>query len=83
MRSGKGTINIGFEWINIDFKGEEQSALGYELLEALRPGSNQRWNVNWQQNIKSGLQLSVRYNGRNSESQRMIHSGSMSLTAFF
>ncbi|MFT6854094.1 MAG: hypothetical protein ACJA0X_000050 [Cyclobacteriaceae bacterium] len=83
IRSGKGTINIGFEWINIDFKGEEQSALGYELLEALRPGSNQRWNVNWQQNIKSGLQLSVRYNGRNSESQRMIHSGSMSLTAFF
>lgn len=83
IRSGKGTINIGFQWLSIDFKGEEQSALGYELLEGLRPGANQRWNINWQQNIKSGLQMSLRYDGRNSENQRVIHTGSMSLTAFF
>ena len=83
IRSGKGTMNVGFQWVSIDFEGEEQSALGYELLEALRPGANQRWNINWQQNIKSGLQMSLIYNGRNSENQRVIHTGSMSLTAFF
>ncbi len=83
VRPGKGNVNASFSWIQIDFTGDESSYLGYELLEALQPGANQRWNVNWQQSIGLGLQLSLQYNGRKSESSPAVHTGSVSVTAYF
>ena len=83
IRSGKGNMNAAFSWIEIGFTGEQNSYLGYELLEALQPGTNQRWNVNWQQSIGLGLQLSLQYFGRKSEGSSAVHTGSVSVTAYF
>ena len=83
IRSGKGNLNTTFSWVEIGFTGESNSYLGYELLEALQPGTNQRWNVNWQQSIGLGLQLSLQYYGRKSEGSSAVHTGSVSVTAYF
>lgn len=83
IRSSKGNLNAAFSWIEIDFSGERNTYLGYELLEALQPGTNQKWNVNWQQSLGMGLQLSLQYYGRKSEMSKAIHSGSISVTAYF
>lgn len=83
MKSSKSNFNINLSWLEIGFSGEKNSYVGYELLEALQPGTNQKWNVNWQQSLKKGLQLTLQYYGRKSETSPVIHTGNMMVTAFF
>lgn len=83
VRSGKGNLNASFNWLAIAFEGEQNTYLAYELLEALQPGSNQRWQVNWQQTLRKGLQLTLQYHGRNSPTAVPVHTGSVQVTAYF
>ncbi len=83
LRQGKGSLNANFQWVDIDFQGEQNSLVGYELLEALQPGSNQKWTINWQQSLGRGLQLNLQYFGRNSTENRAVHTGTAQLTAYF
>ncbi len=79
----KRSLNFGLKYTNIDFDGEENTPLGYELLEALRPGNNYTWNFNLQQRIADGLQISINYEGRKSRDQDIIHIGRMQISALF
>ncbi len=79
----KRNIGVNFRLISIEFEGEENSAAGYELLQALRPGSNLTWSINWQQKIAGGLQLSINYEGRKSPERSIVHLGRMQLRALF
>ena len=82
-KAAKTTMNGTIKLINIDFTGEENSPVGYELLEALRPGRNYTWNLNLQQRLGKGLQLSIRYDGRKSGDRRAIHVGRVQVSALF
>ncbi len=77
------SITANFKYIDIQFEGTETSPVGYELLEALRPGTNLTWNLNWQQKLGNGLQLLVRYDGRKSADSRVVHLGRVQVTALF
>ena len=79
----KGSLKADFNYLNIDFKGDEDTYLGYTLLDGLQEGNNLRFSMNWQQNLKNGLQLTVQYFGRKSERTEVVHSGTVQLTAFF
>lgn len=82
-KAAKTTLNATFKLINIDFTGDENSAIGYELLEALRPGKNYTWNLNVQQRLGNGLQLSLRYDGRKSGDSNTVHVGRVQVSALF
>ncbi len=82
-QAGKGSLRGTFSVVQIDFEGDESSYLGYLLLDALQPGTNQTWQINWQQKITQGMQLSLIYNGRKSEDTAAIHTGNVQVTAFF
>jgi len=82
-RKSLGVASLGLNLINFNFRGDPNSYLGYILLDGLQPGNNARVNLNWQQSLKNGLQLTIQYFGRKSESSPLIHSGTMQLTAFF
>ena len=79
----KGSLQGGFKMISIAYNGAQNSALGFEMLEALKPGVNFTWNLGYQRSLSNSLQLSVQYNGRKSEATRIIHSGGMEIRAFF
>lgn len=82
-KAAKTTISSSFRFVSIDFEGIESSPTGYELLEALRPGENLTWNVNWQQKLGKGLQLVLRYDGRKSADSRAVHLGRVQVSALF
>ncbi len=82
-RPAQGNFNARISLIDIAFEGEENSFLGYTLLDALRPGTNFTANVNWQHQIAKALQLTVQYFGRKSQSADFVHTGTVQLTAFF
>ena len=79
----KGSFQAEFKMLNMKFDGNSNSAVGFELLESLKPGKNYTWNINYQRNVSKNLQLSIQYLGRKSENSRLIQSGTMEVRAFF
>jgi hypothetical protein len=82
-KAQKSTINTSVTYTNIKFIGEVNTAVGYELLQALQPGNNVLWSAQWQLKIAAGLQLQVSYNGRKSPGAQSIHTGRMQVNALF
>lgn len=79
----KGSLQGEFKVVSITYAGNQNSALGFEMLEALKPGINYTWNIGYQRLISKNLQLSLQYNGRKSEKNKTIHSAGMEVRAFF
>ena len=51
-------------FVNISYKGESNSTIGFEMLEGLQSGSNITWKISFQKKMSNNIQLSVSYNGR-------------------
>lgn len=79
----KGSFQAELKMVNMNFEGNSNSAIGFELLESLKPGTNYTWNISYQRNVSKNLQLSIQYLGRKSENSRLIQSGTMEVRAFF
>lgn len=79
----KGSLQGGVKMVNITYTGIQNSTLGFEMLEGLKPGQNYTWNLGYQRSISKNLQLSIQYNGRKSENTKFIHAGGMEVRAFF
>ncbi len=82
-KASTSSLNATFRYIKNNFAGDENSALVYELLDALRPGKNATWNLNLQRKLANGLRVTMHYEGRKSPDQRVIHIGRMQVTALF
>jgi hypothetical protein len=79
----KGSFQGQFNYIEIRYDGNQNTPLGFELLEALKSGKNLVWSIGYQRTISKNLQISVQYNGRQSEGSRTVHAGGMEVKAFF
>ncbi|UZR95882.1 hypothetical protein [Chondrinema litorale] len=76
-------INASVKASRFSFNGNENSALGYEMLEGLRNGQNFTWQVNFVKKLKNGLQIQASYNGRKSPERNIVHIGNLQVSALF
>lgn len=83
QQGGQSSFQAKLGFIFNSFTGNSNSAIAYEMLNALQVGRNITWNLNYQRNIGSNLQLSFLYEGRSAANIPAIHSGSMQARAFF
>ena len=81
--AARSSFQANFRYINIDFQGEVNTPLVYELRNELQPGRNFTWNVAWQQRITKGLIVNLRYDGRSSGDAPVIHTGRVQVSALF
>ena len=79
----KGLLNGELHLVNINYNGESSSTIGFEMLEGLQLGKNITWKLGFQKNMSKNIQISINYNGRKSEENKAIHTGSMQMRAFF
>ena len=79
----KGLLNGELHLVNINYNGESSSTIGFEMLEGLQLGKNITWKLGFQKNMSNNIQISINYNGRKSEENKSIHTGSMQMRAFF
>ena len=79
----KGLLNGELHMVNINYSGESSSTIGFEMLEGLQIGKNITWKLGFQKNMSNNIQISINYNGRKSEENKAIHTGSMQMRAFF
>ncbi|HRO76254.1 MAG TPA: hypothetical protein PLP27_08925 [Crocinitomicaceae bacterium] len=82
-RSEKGSLQASFSYVKIKFNGNSNSSLGYEMLESLKAGNNFTWAVGYQHSVSKNLQLSIQYNARKTEGNKVIHTAGMEVRAFF
>jgi hypothetical protein len=79
----KRTVSGLIRWVNIDFEGDQNTFVAYEILNALRPGNNLTWSFNVQQRLSNGLNISLNYDGRKANSIGAVHTGRTQVSVLF
>ena len=65
------------------FAGDAASVVGLEILNALRPGANFTWNLNLEQRLSNGLNITLAYDGRKASGLNTVHTGRMQVAVLF
>ncbi|MFD0863419.1 hypothetical protein ACFQ1M_14485 [Sungkyunkwania multivorans] len=72
-----------FNYFDNQFEGNAFSPVGYQMLEGLQAGTNFTWSLLAQKQLTKFLDLNLNYQGRKSETSKMIHTGTVQLKAYF
>lgn len=80
---GKRTVTAATRLVRVGFEGEISSVVGLEILNALRPGNNLTWNLNAEQRLSNGLNLTLSYDGRKPNGLSPVHTGRMQVSVLF
>jgi hypothetical protein len=76
-----GIIQLRCSFSNIQYSGSIAAPVAYTMLDALKPGNNILWYVNWQRHLGKGIELFIEYEGRKAGKDAIINTGRMSLRA--
>ena len=79
----KGSITGKANFINISYNDLENTAIAYEMLNALKTGYNYTWGLSYQRNLSNNIQISINYDGRKSPNTKIINIGGAQVRAFF
>ena len=71
----KGTIRTNVGLVNINYNGNDNSPVAYELLAGLKNGRNVKWRLQVEQRFSNNIQLLINYDGRQSIDSPIIHIG--------
>ena len=71
----KGNIDIKIASHNINFAGNSNSPLAFDVLNGLSNGKNLTWNIGFGGKTKGNIQLNVSYEGRKTETYKTVHIG--------
>lgn len=72
-----------YSFVKNAFIGNGESVVGNQMMDGLRAGNNMVWQLQVQRQINSFLQLNISYDGRKTEENKAIHTGSVQLQARF
>ena len=81
--AGKSSLTASFNYIKNDFTGNPQSVVGNSMMEGLKSGNNFVWQLMMQRQLNSFLSINISYDGRKTEENKAIHSGSVQIQARF
>ena len=73
--------------LDINYKAPVSSAknpsVEYIILDALRPGSNYLWSLDFTKRLHNNIEVSFQYEGRRPADTKTIHVGRAALRALF
>lgn len=79
----RGTLSVNLQYIKVLYNQNTNNSIFYEMLEGLTVGNNFLWDVGYQTKLFEYLQLSLQYEGRLTNENRLIHTGYLQLKAMF
>lgn len=79
----KFNIRSSFSFVNLQFEGQANSAVGYVLTEGLQDGQNFLWNISFNYSISKNIQMMLSYEGRQTGDSKMVHVGRAQVRANF
>ncbi|MDZ4667001.1 MAG: hypothetical protein SGJ00_03865 [bacterium] len=78
-----GVLTFKYSYYQVQFNGNINSPLAYDMLQGLSIGKNQLWSLSVQQRIGQNLQINLSYDGRKSGLIPVIHTGKMEARYLF
>lgn len=81
----KGSISVKANYIFITYSDfdNQNTQLAFEMLEGLKAGQNYTWSVSFLRTLANNIQLNFQYDGRKSENNKVIHTGTAQVRAYF
>ncbi len=81
----RGRMTGGIDYISTAFSGDQEnnSPLLFDMLEGFQIGTNYTWRTSYQRSFKNNFQISIRYEGRASETSKTVHTGNMQVQLLF
>jgi hypothetical protein len=79
----RNNIFAKVELVQVGQTGKSSFSAEYEMRESLQPGFNAIWQVFSTIYLSKSLELGLTYDGRASESTKVLHTGRVQLKAFF
>ena len=82
----KRTVSAATHYTRVQFDADPaalNSVVAIEILNALRPGSNFTWNLNVEQRLSNGLNITLAYDGRKASKLNTVHTGRMQVAVLF
>jgi hypothetical protein len=81
----KGRVTGGLDYISTLFSEEKEnnSPLLFDMLEGFQIGTNYTWKISYQRAFKNNFQINFLYEGRDSGSSKVIHTGNMQVQLLF
>ncbi len=76
-------FHADLQWVKNDLSGNSQTAVAYQMLEALQPGNNVVLNILYRQKVSAYLDLNLSYGMRLSQSHPAVHTGGIQLKMIF
>ncbi|HEY0041863.1 MAG TPA: hypothetical protein VGB71_14425, partial [Flavisolibacter sp.] len=81
------SINARLTYNNIDYRKPVASvknpSVEYIILDALRPGANYLWSVDFTKRLLNNVEINLQYEGRRPADTKTIHVGRASVRALF
>jgi hypothetical protein len=81
------SINARFTYNNIEYKAPlttiKNPTVEYIILDALRPGGNYLWTIDFTKRLLNNVEINFQYEGRKPADTRTIHVGRASVRALF
>jgi hypothetical protein len=81
--AGKGSFSAKINYIKINYNSDPNSSVAFEMLDGLVPGNNITWNIGYQRTLANNMQVNFNYDGRKTEGNKTIHTGGVTVRAFF
>ncbi len=80
----RSTITAKFQYSKIDFTGSTaNSTVAFYMLDALLPGSNFLWDINFTRRLSNNMEINFQYEGRKPGETKTIHTGRAGVRALF
>jgi hypothetical protein len=77
------TVNGRFQFSTINFTGQTNTTVAFIMLDALLPGKNYLWNLDFTKRLANNMEINFRYEGRKPGTGRTIHTGTAGVRALF
>jgi hypothetical protein len=81
--SNTSALDLSFSFIDVEYLGDKNSLIQYDILESLQPGSNYLWSINYTRRISKFIDLVFSYDGRKTGASEIINVGRMQAKASF
>ena len=81
------SINARFTYNNIDYKPPTSTiknpSVEYIILDALRPGANYLWSIDFTKRLLNNVEINFQYEGRRPADSKTVHIGRAAIRALF
>ncbi|MCB9241051.1 MAG: hypothetical protein H6608_07960 [Flavobacteriales bacterium] len=71
----RGSVRFAIGMVDVNYLGNDNSPVAYELLAGLKNGRNAKWNLQVEHRFTNSIQVLISYDGRKSLDTPVIHIG--------